>query len=95
MTAPARDGDPRNQLGLLPAEYEARCADGGVVFACLRTAPGQDTPFLVTAARPLAAVACEALPAAGALLALREPVREPVRARVEPTGANVAHLCTS
>jgi len=91
VTAPARDVDQRNELGSLPAEYAARCAEGGVVFACLRTVAGQERPFLVTAMRPLAAIACEALPAAGALLALREPVR----ARVEPVGADIAHLCTS
>lgn len=64
----ARDPDGRNQLGSLPPKQEARCADGSAVFACLRSIAGQDAPFLVTATRPLAVVACEALPAADALL---------------------------
>lgn len=79
----ARDADPRNQLGGLPAKHEARCADGGVVFAALRYVEGQGAPFLLTARRPLAVVACEALPEAdrllaqgGARLALETPVAE-------------------
>lgn len=61
--------DPRNQLGTLPPEWEARCAGAHAVFACLRFVPGQDAPFVVTALRPLEIIACEALPAADALLA--------------------------
>jgi hypothetical protein len=60
--------EPRNQLGSLSPEHEARCASAGIVFAVLHHVAGQDTPFLVTALRPLAAIAADALPAADALL---------------------------
>jgi len=65
----ARDPDPRNQLGSLPPEAEARCAEWGAVFAVLCSMPEQDTPFLVSSTRPLSVIACEALPAADRVLA--------------------------
>lgn len=65
----ARDPDPRNELGSLPPEAKARCAEWGAVFAVLCSMPEQDTPFLVTSTRPLSVIACEALPAADRALA--------------------------
>lgn len=49
-------------------EQDTRRAEGPTVIA-VRTLPGQARPFCVTAVRPLAVVACEALAAADLLLA--------------------------
>lgn len=59
-----------------------RRTEGPAVIA-QRSTTAQPAPFLVTAARPLAVVACDALPAADALLArtgARLAVVEPVAA---------------
>ena len=48
---------------------QAGQADRGVAFAVSRRVAGQDAPFLVTANRPLAGVAIDALRAADSLLA--------------------------
>ena len=61
----------------LHSEDNPRRADGPVAFSTLRSIAQQPAPFLVTAARPLAVVACEALPVAERLLA-RGNVRQPV-----------------
>ena len=61
----------------LHSEDNPRRADRPVAFSTLRTMPQQPAPFLVTAARPLPVVACEALPVAASLLA-RGNVRQPV-----------------
>jgi len=52
----------------LQREDAPRRAERPTVIA-VRSIAGQPAPFLVTAARPLAEIACEALPAADALLA--------------------------
>jgi hypothetical protein len=50
----------------LPAD---RVETQGAALVCLCSVSTQPAPFLVTTARPLAVVACEALPAADRLLA--------------------------
>ena len=81
-----RDPDPRNELGSLPAEYERRCAEAGVVFARLCDSPEQDTPFLLTALRPLSALACEMLVDANNRLAAGG-----ARLPVEPAHGELSH----
>ncbi len=61
----------------LHSEDNPRRADRPVAFSTLRSIAQQPAPFLVTAARPLPVVACEALVEAERLVA-RGTARQPV-----------------
>jgi hypothetical protein len=76
------------ELDSLPDDAKARCGASGVTFARLHTMSSQRRPLLVTSVPDFDALACDALPAAGRLLAVKQPV-------VLESGTALAHAMTS